>query len=544
MGAIGGGKADEYPAWHKAVGISLALGSAFLIGSSFVLKKRGLLDSNIADNKRPGQGHGYLKNGLWWTGLILMLVGELCNVAAYAFSPAILVTPLGAVSVVVSAIFSEIFLKEKLNFSAKIGCAQCILGAILLQHHNHHSEFLGKLALDPIFISYFIINCLGLAYLIFYAAPKWGERWPLIYISICSIIGSFVVVAMQGFGSAVVYNFANPSSNQFKEWSMYPLLLFVVLCGVMQINYLNKALNIFSTAIVTPVYYVFFTTATLLCSVILLRNFMFDSAISAVSAFVGFLVIIGGVALLFAYSLQLARSNDLNLQARTSSLSSTSPPVTGPNGTIQRTSTLTRHTSSDSAEVNMDPNLTAGELPAVARTPKPISVGPTASLSATTLGHEHAFSSAASYPMMLVPNSPSVADAYDFYASTQQSNRDSRQNAPTDDDYFNSRISIDDEERGPVTFGSLPGGANYSSSSSRPSKARRPESTASLTIDSPPGGFTSLISPRAVSNPALQMQPSLSFGEAAVDVPVDFVLPRSGGEVPLGGGGGVGDEAM
>ncbi|KAJ3213067.1 hypothetical protein HDU67_003415 [Dinochytrium kinnereticum] len=372
MGGLSSSR-DDFPVWHKVVGISLAVGSAFLIGSSFVLKKRGLLDSNIADNKRPGQGHGYLKNPLWWTGLILMLIGELCNVAAYAFSPAILVTPLGAVSVVVSAIMSDFFLKEKLNFSAKIGCAQCILGAILLVVNAPVSnttttiQSFWNFALDPIFIAYFLVNAIGLAYLIFYAAPRWGERWPLIYISICSIIGSFVVVSMQGFGSAVVYGVANPEANQFKEWSMYPLLIFVILSGVMQINYLNKALNIFSTAIVTPVYYVFFTTATLLCSAILLRDFMFDSALAAVSALVGFLVIVGGVALLFAYSLQLARSNDLNLQARTSSLSS--------GGTTPRSNTARRNRSPNEDDVGaggqsthsaneMTPRTMSGQKPA------------------------------------------------------------------------------------------------------------------------------------------------------------------------------------
>ncbi|KAI8840278.1 magnesium transporter NIPA-domain-containing protein [Chytridium lagenaria] len=281
------GNVNDFPIWHKVVGITLALSSALLIGASF-----------------PGEGHGYLKNPLWWAGLILMLVGELCNVAAYAFSPAILVTPL-------RCCISDFFLKEKLNFSAKIGSSN---STTTLQ------SFWSR-ALDPIFIVYFLINAIILAYLIFYASPRWGDRWPLVFISICSIMGSFVVVAMQGLGSAVVYTFANPSANQFKEWSMYLLLVFVVLTGVLQINYLNKALNIFSTAIVTPIYYVFFTTATLLCSAILLRDFMFDTAINGISALVGFLVIIGGVALLFAYSLQTAKAaKDMNLKKRSSSL--------------------------------------------------------------------------------------------------------------------------------------------------------------------------------------------------------------------------------
>jgi drug/metabolite transporter (DMT)-like permease len=48
--------------------------------------------------------------------MMLMVVGEVCNFVAYSFAPAILVTPLGALSVVVCAILSTFFLKETLTF--------------------------------------------------------------------------------------------------------------------------------------------------------------------------------------------------------------------------------------------------------------------------------------------------------------------------------------------------------------------------------------------------------------------------------------------
>jgi hypothetical protein len=123
-------------------------------------------------------------------------------------------------------------------------------------------------------------------------------------------MGSFVVVAMQGLGSAVVYSFTPNMENQFTSWSLYPLFLFICVIGIVQINYLNKALNIFSTAIVTPIYYVCFTTATLACSAVLFRDFNFPSAIAGASALIGFFVIVGGVALLFAYSMQLQKLAD------------------------------------------------------------------------------------------------------------------------------------------------------------------------------------------------------------------------------------------
>lgn len=46
---------------------------------------------------------------------------------------------------------------------------------------------------------------------------------------------------------------------------------FVAVCVVAQMNYLNKALDLFNTAIVSPIYYVMFTTFTISASVILFQ---------------------------------------------------------------------------------------------------------------------------------------------------------------------------------------------------------------------------------------------------------------------------------
>jgi hypothetical protein len=46
-------------------------------------------------------GFGYLREPIWWAGLLTMVLGEIANFAAYAFAPAILVTPLGALSIII-----------------------------------------------------------------------------------------------------------------------------------------------------------------------------------------------------------------------------------------------------------------------------------------------------------------------------------------------------------------------------------------------------------------------------------------------------------
>jgi len=63
------------PPIYKAIGIILAVCSGVFIGTSFVLKKHGLLKANEKYNEAAGEGYGYLKNGWWWTGMILMIIG-------------------------------------------------------------------------------------------------------------------------------------------------------------------------------------------------------------------------------------------------------------------------------------------------------------------------------------------------------------------------------------------------------------------------------------------------------------------------------------
>lgn len=84
------------------IGLALAVSSSIFIGTSFIVKKKGLLRVSRTSTSRAGSGgYAYLKEWLWWVGLITMAVGEAANFAAYGFAPAILVTPLGALSVLV-----------------------------------------------------------------------------------------------------------------------------------------------------------------------------------------------------------------------------------------------------------------------------------------------------------------------------------------------------------------------------------------------------------------------------------------------------------
>ncbi|KAG0222905.1 hypothetical protein BGW42_006248 [Actinomortierella wolfii] len=162
----------------KAIGIALAVGSGFMIGSSFVFKKKGLLNCTM-DGMVAGEGYAYLKSAMWWTGML---------------------------------------------------------------------------------------------------------------------ISSLSVVATQGLGAAIVHNIST-GEPQFTNWFIYFVIVFVIVTLLIEINYLNKALNLFNTAMVTPTYYVTFTSTTIVTSAILSQGFN-ASAVAIITVVLGFLVICAGILLL------------------------------------------------------------------------------------------------------------------------------------------------------------------------------------------------------------------------------------------------------
>ncbi|KXS11334.1 DUF803-domain-containing protein, partial [Gonapodya prolifera JEL478] len=311
--------ATEQPASFKLIGIILALVSSACIGASFILKKRGILLAQARAKEQgkdtaAGEGHHYLKNRTWWLGMILLAVGEGSNFAAYSFAPAILVTPLGAMSVVVTTILASYFLDERLNMTGKIGCMQCILGAgiVVLNAPATNStqtvrEFWGFVGY-PSFIVYLVVLLASVLWLTFWAGPRWGSKNPLVYIGVCSLTGSILVLSVQGFGSAIVYTAVGPTDANRADWvnqltlpDFWALGAAVVVLALTMVHFLNKAINLFNTAVVTPVYYVCFTTATIVSSLILFRGAganQTTTIASIISTVLGFLTIVGGVALL------------------------------------------------------------------------------------------------------------------------------------------------------------------------------------------------------------------------------------------------------
>ena len=317
----------------------------------------------------PGSGgYSYLAEPLWWAGLLTMVVGEVANFAAYAFAPAILVTPLGALSIIVSAILAHALLNERLNVFGLLGCVLCITGSLGVVLHAPEEDAITSvlqvwdLAMQPGagvvlevgggrramavlvcfasrergvawhpccidredagraypsarplpvprpappapplsenagFLLYALAAVCATLLLIFYVSPERAAGSLLVYVSICSIVGSLSVMSCKALGTAVKLTLEGESQLGFPQ--TYAFMAVVAVAVVTQMNYLNRALDLFNTAIVTPIYYVMFTTLTIAASAIMFRAEQRPAEV--VSQLAGFVTIVCGTFLLHA----------------------------------------------------------------------------------------------------------------------------------------------------------------------------------------------------------------------------------------------------
>ncbi|PPD71185.1 hypothetical protein GOBAR_DD31942 [Gossypium barbadense] len=250
-------------------GLVLALSSSLFIGASFIVKKKGLKKAGASGIRAGVGGYSYLLEPLWWAGMITMVVGEIANFAAYAFAPAILVTPLGALSIIIrqgnftlkfrfgnleliakhcfsrSAVLAHIILRERLHTFGILGCILCVVGSTTIVLHAPQERQIESvtevwdLATEP-FLFYTALVLTAVFILIYQFVPQYGQTHIMVYIGVCSLVGSISVMSVKALGIALKLTFSG--TNQLVYPQTWAFTLVVITCVLTQMNYLNKKL--------------------------------------------------------------------------------------------------------------------------------------------------------------------------------------------------------------------------------------------------------------------------------------------------------------
>ncbi|GAA93742.1 uncharacterized protein L969DRAFT_42854 [Mixia osmundae IAM 14324] len=253
--------------------------------------------------ERPSHARGgktYLRSKLWWLGLTLMAIGEASNFISYGLAPASLVAPLGSVALIANCFVAPLLLKETFRKQDIIGIGMSVIGVSTVVISSQSSE--QKLSPDELkrairgvgFIVYAIVSLVLIGILSFLSTRPVADRWIIIDVGLCALIGGFTVLTTKAISSFLNIIFLD----MFREWITYPILLILVLTAVAQVNYLQKALQRFDSREVVPTQFVCFTLSAIIGSAVLYRDFANADFQRVLNFCFGVGIVFGGVRVL------------------------------------------------------------------------------------------------------------------------------------------------------------------------------------------------------------------------------------------------------
>lgn len=267
------------------------------------LLKRYDSDSTLTTlEKRSEDGDGrksYLRSPYWWAGIILMTVGEAGNFLAYGFAPASIVSPLGVVALISNCIIAPFMLKERFRTRDGWGVLVAIGGAVTVVLSAKTSET--KLGQDELlgailrweFLTYVGITA-AVIFALMFASPRYGDRTILIDLGLVGLFGGYTALSTKGVASLL--------SDTLWMALTFPITYFLVgilvLSALMQIRYVNRALQCFDSTQVIPTQFVLFTISVIIGSAVLYRDFESTTVAQAVEFVGGCLLTFSGVYLI------------------------------------------------------------------------------------------------------------------------------------------------------------------------------------------------------------------------------------------------------
>ncbi|EGX91619.1 DUF803 domain membrane protein [Cordyceps militaris CM01] len=216
----------------------------------------------------------YLKSPYWWLGQILITLGEMGNFLAYGFAPASIVSPLGVVALVSNCIIAPAMFHEKFRQRDFWGVVIAVSGVVtvVLSAKTEETKLKPGDILDAITTTAFEIYLgvtISLIAILMWASGRYGRHTSLIDLGLVGLFGGYTALATKGVSSML-------SSTLWRAFTapLTYLLLFILLStAIMQIRYVNRALQRFNSTQVIPIQFVMFTLCVIIGSAVLYRDF-------------------------------------------------------------------------------------------------------------------------------------------------------------------------------------------------------------------------------------------------------------------------------
>ncbi|KAG6001780.1 hypothetical protein E4U21_003797 [Claviceps maximensis] len=229
-------------------------------------------DTNVAEEEKATSN--YLKSSYWWLGQILITLGEMGNFLAYGFAPASIVSPLGVVALISNCIIAPVMFHERFRARDFWGVVIAVAGVVTVVFSARQEET--KLephdvwdAITTMAFEIYMGVTISLIIVLMWASRRYGRRTILIDLGLVGLFGGYTALATKGVSSML-------SSTLWRAFATpvtYALVFVLLITAVMQIRYVNKALQRFDSTQVIPIQFVLFTLCVILGSAVLYRDF-------------------------------------------------------------------------------------------------------------------------------------------------------------------------------------------------------------------------------------------------------------------------------
>ncbi|KAI5365046.1 Putative magnesium transporter NIPA [Septoria linicola] len=270
---ISGGRLEEQEGAIETQPLIPKLDSSQASSSSF--------SEELTQDEKDGdevEEKSYLKSPIWWLGIAMMVLGETGNFLAYGFAPASIVSPLGVVALISNCLIAPLLLKEKFRIRDGLGVLIAVGGAVVVVLSASDSN--PKLTPDAIWAlvtTWEFETYLGVTAFLIIAltvlSNKYGHKTIVIDLGLVGLYGGYTALSTKGVASLLTYSLYKVVTFPIT----YLLVTVLVFTAVMQIKYVNRALQRFNSTMVIPTQFVMFTISVIIGSAVLYRDFERES---------------------------------------------------------------------------------------------------------------------------------------------------------------------------------------------------------------------------------------------------------------------------
>lgn len=336
--------------WAVGAGLGL-IGSVFSNLGVNVQKYSFMKNALLPPEKRKS----YWRNGGWWIGLALVILGALGDFIALGIAAQSIVAPIGAMTLVANIVFAHYWLKEQLPRKDLFATASIITGSIVCAVTGDHTEttysleellsFYGQAGfiVYAIFVVSFVCGLYALSKKIepikrnlnvairaydqakasgsssclialdedILAAEasyiKWEKIHPFTYCAISGAFGGQNIL----FGKMVAELLARTFSgdNQMKFFLTYVFVICMLTSIFFQLHFLAKALSSFDALYCVPVFQCFFIVFSTLAGAAYFSEFSRFNVTQSIIFPIGMILTLGGVYILSSRQMRVRHNS-------------------------------------------------------------------------------------------------------------------------------------------------------------------------------------------------------------------------------------------